>query len=155
MKKIISLLFLLMGVLIITSGCQKKQENVEENLTDIMAKVYKNAGVSNEDMETVSLNDENSSYYIGDVSFSFKEGLASEPIMSSVAHSVVLVRLNSASDAEKAKKEIKEKVDPNKWICVSVDEENVYVESIGDLVLLVMDNQNGEKLKSSFLSLSK
>ena len=155
MKKIISLLFLLMGVLIITSGCQKKQENVEENLTDIMAKIYENAGVSNEDMETVSLNDENTSYYIGDVSFSFKEGLASEPIMSSVAHSVVLVRLNSASDAEKAKKEIKEKVDPNKWICVSVDEENVYVESIGDLVLLVMDNQNGEKLKSSFLSLSK
>ena len=155
MKKIISLLFLLMGVLIITSGCQKKQENVEENLTDIMAKIYENAGVSNEDMETVSLNDENSSYYIGDVSFSFKEGLASEPIMSSVAHSVVLVRLNSASDAEKAKKEIKEKVDPNKWICVSVDEENVYVESIGDLVLLVMDNQNGEKLKTSFLSLSK
>lgn len=155
MKKIISLLFLLMGVLIITSGCQKKQENVEENLTDIMAKIYENAGVSNEDMETVSLNDENTSYYIGDVSFSFKEGLASEPIMSSVAHSVVLVRLNSASDAEKAKKEIKEKVDPNKWICVSVDEENVYVESIGDLVLLVMDNQNGEKLKTSFLSLSK
>ena len=155
MKKIISLLFVLMGVLIITSGCQKKQENVEENLTDIMAKIYENAGVSNEDMETVSLNDENTSYYIGDVSFSFKEGLASEPIMSSVAHSVVLVRLNSASDAEKAKKEIKEKVDPNKWICVSVDEENVYVESIGDLVLLVMDNQNGEKLKSSFLSLSK
>lgn len=155
MKKIISLLFVLMGVLIITSGCQKKQENVEENLTDIMAKIYENAGVSNEDMETVSLNDENTSYYIGDVSFSFKEGLASEPIMSSVAHSVVLVRLKSASDAEKAKKEIKEKVDPNKWICVSVDEENVYVESIGDLVLLVMDNQNGEKLKTSFLSLSK
>lgn len=155
MKKIISLLFVLMGVLIITSGCQKKQENVEENLTDIMAKIYENAGVSNEDMETVSLNDENTSYYIGDVSFSFKEGLASEPIMSSVAHSVVLVRLKSASDAEKAKKEIKEKVDPNKWICVSVDEENVYVESIGDLVLLAMDNQNGEKLKTSFLSLSK
>ena len=155
MKKIISLLFLLMGVLIITSGCQKKQENVEENLTDIMAKIYENAGVSNEDMETVSLNDENTSYYIGDVSFSFKEGLASEPIMSSVAHSVVLVRLNSASDAEKAKKEIKEKVDPNKWICVSVDEENVYVESVGDLVILAMDNQNGEKLKTSFLSLSK
>lgn len=155
MKKIISLLFVLMGVLMITSGCQKKEENIEGNLTDIMAKVYENAGVSNEDMETVSLNDENTSFYIGDVSFSFKEGLASEPIMSSVAHSVVLVRLNSVSDAEKAKKEIKEKVDPNKWVCVSVDEENVYVESIGDLVILAMDNQNGEKLKTSFLSLSK
>ena len=52
-------------------------------------------------------------------------------------------------------KEIKEKVDPNKWVCVSVDEENVYVESVGDLVILAMDNQNGEKLKDSFLNLSK
>ena len=120
-----------------------------------MTKVYDGAGVSHEDMETVELNSENTPFYLGDVSFSFKEGLASEPIMSSVAHSVVLIRLNSASDAEKAKKEIKEKVDPNKWVCVSVDEENVYVESIGDLVILAMDNQNGEKLKDSFLNLSK
>ena len=36
-----------------------------------------------------------------------------------------------------------------------IDEENVYVESIGDLVILAMDNQNGEKLKDSFLNLSK
>ena len=41
----------------------------------------------------------------------------------------------------------------NDWI--KTVKENVYVESVGDLVLLVMDNQNGEKLKTSFLSLRK
>ena len=154
MKKVLSLLLVFIGILFL-AGCGKTEKNVEGSLSDLMTKVYDGAGVSNEDMETVELNSENTPFYLGDVSFSFKEGLASEPIMSSVAHSVVLIRLNSASDAEKAKKEIKEKVDPNKWVCVSVDEENVYVESIGDLVILAMDNQNGEKLKDSFLNLSK
>ena len=154
MKKVLSLLLVFIGILFL-SGCGKTEKNVEGSLSNLMTKVYDGAGVSHEDMETVELNSENTPFYLGDVSFSFKEGLASEPIMSSVAHSVVLIRLNSASDAEKAKKEIKEKVDPNKWVCVSVDEENVYVESIGDLVILAMDNQNGEKLKDSFLNLSK
>ncbi len=154
MKKILSLLLIVIGVLFL-SGCGKHEKNVDGSLTDLMTKVYDGAEVDHEDMENVELNSENISSYLGDVSFSFKEALASEPVMSSVAHSVVLVRLNSASDAEKAKKEIKEKVDPNKWICVSVDEENVYVEGIGDLIILVMDNQNGEKLKDSFLNLGK
>ena len=154
MKKVLSLLLVFIGILFL-AGCGKTEKNVEGSLSDLMTKVYDGTGVSNEDIETVELNSENTPFYLGDVSFSFKEALASEPIMSSVAHSVVLIRLNSASDAEKAKKEIKEKVDPNKWICVSVDEENVYVESIGDLVILAMDNQNGEKLKDSFLNLSK
>lgn len=154
MKKVLSLLLVFIGILFL-AGCGKTEKNVEGSLSDLMTKVYDGTGVSHEDMETVELNSENTPFYLGDVSFSFKEGLASEPIMSSVAHSVVLIRLNSASDAEKAKKEIKEKVDPNKWVCVSVDEENVYVESVGDLVILAMDNQNGEKLKDSFLNLSK
>lgn len=154
MKKVLSLLLVFIGILFL-AGCGKTEKNVEGSLSDLMTKVYDGSGVSHEDMETVELNSENTPFYLGDVSFSFKEALASEPIMSSVAHSVVLIRLNSASDAEKAKKEIKEKVDPNKWVCVSVDEENVYVESVGDLVILAMDNQNGEKLKDSFLNLSK
>lgn len=154
MKKVLSLLLVFIGILFL-AGCGKTEKNVEGSLSDLMTKVYDGVGVSHEDMETVELNSENTPFYLGDVSFSFKEALASEPIMSSVAHSVVLIRLNSASDAEKAKKEIKEKVDPNKWVCVSVDEENVYVESVGDLVILAMDNQNGEKLKDSFLNLSK
>ena len=144
MKKVLSLLLVFIGILFL-AGCGKTEKNVEGSLSDLMTKVYDGAGVSHEDMETVELNSENTPFYLGDVSFSFKEALASEPIMSSVAHSVVLIRLNSASDAEKA----------NKWVCVSVDEENVYVERVGDLVILAMDNQNGEKLKDSFLNLSK
>jgi len=73
--------------------------------------------------------------------------------MSSVAHSVVLVRLNGANDADKMKKAIKEKIDPRKWVCVGVDEKNVLVASKGDLVILVMDNTYSSKIRDNFLNL--
>ena len=37
-----------------------------------------------------------------------------------------------------AKKAIKENVDPYKWICVGVAEENVLVESEGNYIMLIM-----------------
>ena len=93
------------------------------------------------------------SYYLGDVTFKYKEALASEPTMSSIAHSVVLVRLEDAKDADKAMKEIKEKVDPRKWVCVGVAEENVLVVSRGDIVMLVMDDELAQTIKDNFLNL--
>ena len=153
MKKIFKLTLLTFMVFIIV-GCTKKETNLDGKLTDIMKELYK--GINEEDvleLEQTKVTKKNQSYYLGDVTFEYKEALASEPLMSSVAHSVVLVRLNSSNDAEKAKKEIKEKVDQAKWICVSVEDKNVLVESKGDLVLLVMDNEVASKIKDNFLNL--
>lgn len=153
MKKIFKLTLLTLIVFIIV-GCTKKETNLDGKLTDIMKELYK--GINEEDvleLDQTKVTKKNQSYYLGDVTFEYKEALASEPLMSSVAHSVVLVRLNSSNDAEKAKKEIKEKVDPAKWICVSVEDKNVLVESKGDLVLLVMDNEVASKIKDNFLNL--
>ena len=153
MKQIFKLTLLTFMVFIIV-GCTKKETNLDGKLTDIMKELYK--GINEEDvleLEQTKVTKKNQSYYLGDVTFEYKEALASEPLMSSVAHSVVLVRLNSSNDAEKAKKEIKEKVDPGKWIRVSVEDKNVLVESKGDLVLLVMDNEVASKIKDNFLNL--
>ena len=153
MKKIFKLTLLTFMVFIIV-GCTKKETNLDGKLTDIMKELYK--GINEEDvleLEQTKVTKKNQSYYLGDVTFEYKEALASEPLMSSVAHSVVLVRLNSSNDAEKIKEEIKEKVDPAKWICVSVEDKNVLVESKGDGVLLVMDNEVASKIKDNFLNL--
>ncbi|UKI28961.1 MAG: hypothetical protein L6V78_00885 [Clostridium sp.] len=85
--------------------------------------------------------------------FKYKEALASERAMSSIAHSVVLVRLEDAKDADKAMKEIKEKVDPRKWVCVGVADENVLVVNRGDIVMLVMDDELAQTIKDNFLNL--
>lgn len=154
MKKKISLVLLVIMVTLLCSACGKKEENIKGNLPDLMNKLYENLdGFSTENLQQVAFTKDEQEYFIGDVSFDYKDALASEPVMSSVAHSVVLIRLNSSKDAEKAKKEIKEKVDPRKWVCVEVEEKNVIVESKGDLVLLAMDNQYSEAIKENFLNL--
>ena len=120
----------------------KTEENVEGTLEEIMAKVY--AGIPEENLPALAqmpLNSENVEGFLGTTEVAFKEALVSEPMMSSVPHSVVLVRLNDAKDADAAVAKIKESVNPRKWICVEAS--NVVVESKGDLVILIMSDAEG------------
>ncbi len=64
------------------------------------------------------------------------EALANEGLMSSVAHSAVLLRLPEGSDVEKIRSEIADNADPNKWICVGA--EKTEAVSNGNLILFVM-----------------
>ena len=150
MKKITIVLIALCALLV---GCSNKK-GLDKSLDKIMKEVY--AGIPSDDLPdlaTTKVTDENLSYYLGDVTFEYKEALASEPLMSSIAHSVVLVRLNDAKDADKAMKEIKEKVNPRKWVCVEVSEENVLVVNRGDVVMLVMDDELAQTIKDNFLNI--
>ena len=116
----------------------KTEKNVEGTLEDIMAKVY--AGISEENLPmmlgNIPLDSESIGNFIGTSEVSFKEAIASESMVGSIAHSVVLVRLNDAKDADAAVEKIKASVNPRKWICVEAS--NVIVKSKGDLVILIM-----------------
>jgi hypothetical protein len=50
-------------------------------------------------------------------------------------------------------KTIRNNVNPQKWICVGVDRENVIVDSIGDLVILIMSDNGPQALHEAFLNL--
>ena len=118
----------------------KPEANVEGTLEEIMAKVY--AGFGEDELPMlgdmpVDLTDKDAvEYYLGTSELSIKEALVREPMIGAIPHSVVLVRLNDAKDAEAAVAKIKEKANPRKWICVEA--KNVVVDSIGDLVILIM-----------------
>ena len=145
---------LLLSLVLCFAGCQKQSENISGSLSDIMKEVYKNIPEDElPELINEKVNKDNQEYYLGSSDITYKEALASEPLMSSVAHSVVLVRANSVKDVENIKKEIKEKIDPRKWICVGVDEKNVFVESKGDLVILIMDNKYAATIRDNFLNL--
>lgn len=145
---------LILSLVLCFAGCQKQSENISGSLSDIMKEVYKNIP-EDELPELVNgeVNKDNQEYYLGSSDITYKEALASEPLMSSVAHSVVLVRANSVKDVDNIKKEIKEKINPRKWVCVGVDEKNVLVESKGDLVILIMDNKYAATIRDNFLNL--
>lgn len=153
MKKI-GYVFIITMICFLFIGCGKNQSNIQEPLSDVMKKLYEN--ISEDEMpllETVEVTKENQEYYLGNVSFNYQEALASEPVMSSIAHSVVLIRLKDTKNIESIKKEIKEKVDPNKWICVGVEDKNVIVVSKGNLILLVMDDEYATQIRDNFLNL--
>ena len=68
----------------------------------------------------------------------------------SIAHSVVLVRIKDAKNAEDVMTKIKENVNPRKWICVGVEEDEVIVKSKGDLIILIMAQSGRENLEKGF-----
>lgn len=64
------------------------------------------------------------------------EALVSEAMIGSQAYSLVTVRVKDPADAEAVAKEMKEGINPAKWICVNADD--LRVAASGDVVMLIM-----------------
>jgi hypothetical protein len=130
-------------------------DEIQGTLEEIMEQVY--SGTKDIEfpklMNTV-MSDENIEYFLGTSDIDYVEGLGSEPMISSIAHSVVLVKVAEGADIEDVKTKIKENVDGRKWICVGVEDDQIIVDNIGNLVILIMDNES-EALHESFLALAK
>jgi hypothetical protein len=124
-----------------------------DSLETIMESVYSRIGEKPMMTMNTVVSDENVKYYLGLESLNGAEALASESMIGAIAHSVVLLRAPQGSDVEALKKEIKEKVDPRKWICVGVEREEVIVDSIGNLIIMIIDGNNPTKLHEGFLNL--
>ena len=77
--------------------------------------------------------------------------VVSEPMMSSQAYSLVLVKVKNGVDVNKIAKEMNENVDARKWICVTA--EKVYTTSSGEVICLVMSNE--ETAKNVYKSFKK
>ncbi len=128
------------------------------DLSTIMAALYAKMPVTFYSIMTTPVDkadDYSVTWYMGSSDIDFKEAVAAEPMMMAQAHSVVLVRLNKAEDAENVMETMKSTVDARKWICVGVEPENIRTAAVGDLVLLVLDNQYSQNFVDTFLSMAK
>lgn len=163
MKNIKKLLLLLLVATTIISLTGCGTENVEGTLEEIMESVYSDvyAGLANDEkpmLANINVSTDmkdNIPYYIGTEDIEYEEILASEPMMGSIAHSVVLVRMKEGADVQSAVLEIFNNVDPRKWICVEVPEDQVIVKNKGDLIILIMvaDENTRDKLEKGFENL--
>lgn len=156
--KIFSLIAIMISGLFLLSGCSN--DNLEGSLEDIMNNLnnYVYEGLADDQKPMLgNINvstdmQDNIEYYIGTKDIEYKEILASEPMMGSMAYSVVLVRMKDGADIESAKKAILDNVDPRKWICVEVPKEDVIVKNRGNLIILIMveNKEFREKLSKGF-----
>lgn len=124
-----------------------------ESLSSILDKIYEKAGLETPKLAQTEINAENIEYFLGTNNIEYTEGMASEPMMGSFAHSIVLIRAKDGSDVKNIMNDIKTNVDPRKWICVEVQPENVIVDNVGNTVILIMD-ENSEEYHNAFLELS-
>ena len=154
MKILKKILFVvaLFSVALLFTGCGNS--NIDDDLGDLMDKVYAEIPEDERPMmlQQVKVNADNIEYYLGTSDISYKEALASEPAIGSIAHSVVLVRVADDASVEDVKTKIKENVNPRKWICVGVEEEDVIVKNRGNLIILILeeDQTTREALEKGF-----
>lgn len=78
-----------------------------------------------------------------------KEAAAYEPMMGSLAFSMVMVRTKGGEDPKAVAESMKSGVDPRKWICVEADD--VKAAGIGDVVMLIMVSTTGDMTAQSFV----
>lgn len=119
-------LSLMLGVV----GCGKEKADapaVDITVEQLIDQVYENTDASmyNQTVQTESINltDKDSmNYYLGVDDLSGLESAAySEPMMSSIAHSVVALKFDNADDAKAAAASLKESAPVQKWVCVEPD----------------------------------
>ena len=77
------------------------------------------------------------------------EAAAFEPMMGSIAFSMVLVRVADGADAKAVAESMKSGIDTRKWICVEADD--LKVAGFGDVVMLIMVNSDSGMTSQSFV----
>lgn len=161
MKKKLSI-GLLCFMCVLVSACSNTDKEGTGNSSELstmkletmMEGIYK--GIGEDELPSLvntPVTAENLKNYTGLESLDFEEGLASEPMIGSIAHSVVLLRVSDGVDIEKTKSDIKQNVDPRKWICVGVEDKDVLVDSRDNVIVLIMVNGIASDLQKNFKAL--
>ena len=141
---------LLVGLLLLCiTACGKGNSvvmvSIEGELSDIMADIYENADLDTETKEAMDgyvldiLTADNEEALLGAADVPYIEGVFSVPMISSIAYQCVLLRVEP-NNVEEVKETLLTNADLNKWVCVSA--ETVLAESVGDLVLFIMGEEN-------------
>lgn len=117
-------------------------------LSDIMAAIIKDATGEIATAEG-TIDDERFAWFFNMDPIEGAEAYSSEALINIVPHSVALLRVPEGTDAQTMAKEIEEKADPRKWVCVEAEKTIVKVR--GNVVLLVMaESDTADRIAANF-----
>lgn len=147
---IILVIAIVVGVILINGGGSKTNLEVSnvEDMKNLVTKLY--SGLEEQlpgSLATTEVDLSNLDIVKGYTGLESIEGIkgivASEPMISSQAYSLVMVQAENSKKAAEIAKAMSEKVNPSKWICVTA--ENIYATSSGDIAFLVMSSEEWAK----------
>ena len=142
MKKTAFVLALVLCLSVLTACGGSAQPTVtapEGTAEELVNKVYENVTVELPLMSMpIDLADADTVAYMSGLTdaSAVSEMVVSEPMMGSQAYSLVMVRLNDASQAETVAQTMFDNIDTRKWICVEATEKQAVV--CGDVVMFIM-----------------
>ena len=69
--------------------------------------------------------------------------VASEPLINAQAYLALLIKVKDQANVEKVKEDLYNRIDMNRWICVSADK--LYITNNGNTIFLVMSEEDWAK----------
>ena len=168
MKKFLSVFLVLTMTVAMLSGCGKKEApqteattapaaTVEGTLEELLNRVIEErpvefmGGVTTLDLTDTS---EDGQWILKnctglDSADRITEAAVFEPMMGSLAFSMVMVRVAPGESTRTVAEAMKSGVDPRKWICVEADD--LLVTGCADVVMLIMVSTSGDMTAQSFV----
>jgi len=116
-------------------------------LEDIITKSYGDLELPVTEAKEVDASDANlMEWYFGTTDITFKRAVASEAMISSIAHSVIAVEAEDGADVEALAKKIKDNANVRKWVCVEPGQ--VGVAYRGNIILFAMSGSADDILEN-------
>lgn len=150
MKKILCLILAFtMALTLAACGGNTEPEAPAFELTgtleEIVDSIYANETITDEiaslaTNEVILTDADNLNYNLGVASAdAIEKAVVSEPMMSSIAYSLAVVKAKEGADIEALKNEILNGVNYRKWWCVAA--EKIAVANCGDVIMMVMASE--------------
>lgn len=162
MKRLISTILVLVMIAALVTGCSSKTGNtsaatVDGTAEELVEKIIAECPVEFMGATTVlDLGDTSEQGLLTLKSFTgldsadaITDAAVYEPMIGSIAFSLVLVKTAADADIQDVAQSMKDGVDPRKWICVGADE--MQAAGYGNAVMLIMLDSNTGLTSQSFV----
>ena len=146
---IVAVVAILVGVFAFGNSKPKSNLTINsaEDLTTLVDQIYAGVSIEMPMLMTmpVDTTDADSVKYMTGLknAENVEFAVVSEPMMSSQAYSMVLVKAKDGADVDEMAKSMNEDIDGRKWICVTA--EKIYTATSGNVICLVMSNPDTAK----------
>lgn len=159
---VIVAIILIIAIVVVMQLNSKSKSNLDsitsgEDLKSLADKIYEKVTIEMPEImsEEIDVKDSNMVNYMTGLQNAddIEYVVASEPMMSSRAYSLVLVKVKDGIDASKVAKEMNDNINESKWVCVTADK--IYSTNSGNVVCLVMsDEETAKAVYDSFKALA-
>ena len=146
---ILAVAAIIVGVIAMNSKPKTNLEpvNSSEDLSSLIEKIYEGENIKMQSLMTQTIETSDVDYVKTTTGLENANDIeyvvASEPMMTAQAYSLVLVKVKDGVDTNSVAKTMNENVNARKWICVAADK--IYTTSSGNIVCLVMDSEEVAK----------